>query len=296
MTSREKRTTTELGLGQVTDDRRTAKRERVADGEGPPSDVPASRAPLSGAPPSARQTRGVDSVPSAGTYREARADDDRISISAPGGRPVDRRAPTQREDGKDSGEMERVVVRDRGRSQASSDTPRAPGVESSRPSHGAAGRAQRPIEGRPVARPRSADGKVSSRPPGRKSLTTRPPSGRPMSSPPAGRPLESKPPSSASPSGRPARSARASIRVDDVGAAVKSGADAIGVVSRQVPKIVRTKAEIAAAPIDHRAGFLLAHIDGVTSVQGLVDIAAMPENEVHEILERLRRLGIVALR
>jgi hypothetical protein len=81
-----------------------------------------------------------------------------------------------------------------------------------------------------------------------------------------------------------------------VGAAVRSGADAIGGARRRIPRTVRTKAEIAAAPIDHRAGFLLAHVDGVTSVQGLVDIAAMPENEVHAILERLLRLGIVALR
>jgi hypothetical protein len=49
-------------------------------------------------------------------------------------------------------------------------------------------------------------------------------------------------------------------------------------------------------PPPSTTGFLLAHIDGVTSVQGLVDIAAMPENEVHAILERLLRLGIVALR
>jgi len=124
---------------------------------------------------------------------------------------------------------------------------------------------------------------VSSKPP-RRSATTRPP--------PQARPASIPPPRSA----RPAKSARASIRVDDVGAAVKSGADAVSVSGRQVPKIVRTKDEIAAAPIDHRAGFLLAHIDGVTSVQGLVDIAGMPENEVHEILDRLRRLGIVTIR
>lgn len=65
---------------------------------------------------------------------------------------------------------------------------------------------------------------------------------------------------------------------------------------RAVPKLFKTKAEIAAAPIDHRAGFLLAHIDGVTTVQGLVDVCGMPEDEVNEILDRLRRLAIVAVR
>ena len=63
-------------------------------------------------------------------------------------------------------------------------------------------------------------------------------------------------------------------------AAVKNVADAVGVAGRVVPKLLKTKAEIAAAPIDHRAGFLLAHIDGVTSVAGLVDICGMPEEEV----------------
>jgi hypothetical protein len=77
---------------------------------------------------------------------------------------------------------------------------------------------------------------------------------------------------------------------------LREAAGAGGSSSRSVPRLLKSKAEIAAAPIDHRAGFLLAHIDGTTSVQGLVDIAGMAENEVHEILERLRRLGIVAIR
>jgi hypothetical protein len=66
--------------------------------------------------------------------------------------------------------------------------------------------------------------------------------------------------------------------------------------SQVVPRLLRSREEIAAAPIDHRAGFLLAHIDGGTTIQGLVDIAGMTEAEVHEILDRLRRLGIVAIR
>lgn len=63
-----------------------------------------------------------------------------------------------------------------------------------------------------------------------------------------------------------------------------------------MPKLLKTKAEIAAAPIDHRAGFLLAHVDGVTTVAGLVDVCGMAEEEVNDILDRLRRLGIVAVR
>ena len=93
----------------------------------------------------------------------------------------------------------------------------------------------------------------------------------------------------------PARSKRVSIREDNVGQRVNE-VDAVGVASRSVPKLLKSKAELAAAPIDHRAGFLLAHIDGVTSVAGLVDITGMAEEEVDQILDRLRRLGIVAVR
>ena len=86
------------------------------------------------------------------------------------------------------------------------------------------------------------------------------------------------------------------VAVDPVGASAKRAPDAVGAARRQIPHVLKTRAEIAAAPIDHRAGFLLAHIDGKTAVQALVDIAGMPEADVHEILERLRRLGIVAIR
>jgi hypothetical protein len=87
-----------------------------------------------------------------------------------------------------------------------------------------------------------------------------------------------------------------SIREDHVGEGVSRAPVAVDGPGRLVPKLVKTRSEIAAAPIDHRAGFLIAHVDGVTTVQGLVDIAGMPEEEVQEILERLRRLGIVTLR
>jgi hypothetical protein len=86
-------------------------------------------------------------------------------------------------------------------------------------------------------------------------------------------------------------------KVGNVGNVGNAGsAAAVGVAGRGIPKIVKSKDEIAAAPIDHRAGFLLAHIDGVTTVQGLIDIAGMAEEDVHAILERLRRLGIVTIR
>lgn len=145
----------------------------------------------------------------------------------------------------------------------------------------------RTVDGRPVGNSsNSSPPRSASTRPTRSSV--RPPSGRPARTstrPPA--PRETPP---------VARSRRPSIREDDVGAALKRGPSAAPSAGQVVPRLLLSKAEIAAAPIDHRAGFLLAHIDGVTSVQGLVDIAGMAENEVQEILDRLRRLGIVAIR
>ena len=61
------------------------------------------------------------------------------------------------------------------------------------------------------------------------------------------------------------------------------------------PKLLKTRAELAAAPIDHRDAFVLSLLDDKTSVQGVVDIAAMPDGEVVAILERLAKLGIVRM-
>ncbi len=62
------------------------------------------------------------------------------------------------------------------------------------------------------------------------------------------------------------------------------------------PRVTASKDDIASAPIDHRAAFLLSHIDGRTSVRDLVDVSGMERDEVDALLERLELLGIVAVR
>jgi hypothetical protein len=89
---------------------------------------------------------------------------------------------------------------------------------------------------------------------------------------------------------------RPAVSVDHVGAVSGRASNPQILTGKAVPRIIRSRAEIAEAPIDHRAGFLLAYIDGTTTVQGLIDIDVMPESEIHVILDRLRRLGIVAIR
>ena len=53
--------------------------------------------------------------------------------------------------------------------------------------------------------------------------------------------------------------------------------------------------EIAKLAIDHRAGFLLAHVDGMHSMEEILDVCAMPEAEALAILERLCALGVIEL-
>lgn len=289
--TREKRTTTQPGLGKVNGERRST----LGSGLGSETDIEA--VPISAPPPS---DRGL--VPSVTRALEKAVVSD-VPPSAP---------------------PEKPVSTERGRAQVASD-PRADGEPS--PS----GRIDR-VEGRTsrssnarvaidVTHVRQADSKRAAG----KHGSSKPPAARPVSKPPrdlerrgsvgsfsaveaatgrrpitgtAGAPVAvavAVAAAGATPTG-PARSKRVSIREDNLGKNIMDVADAVGAPSRIVPKLLKTKAEIAAAPIDHRAGFLLAHVDGVTTVAGLVDVCGMAEEEVAEILERLRRLGIVAVR
>lgn len=91
---------------------------------------------------------------------------------------------------------------------------------------------------------------------------------------------------------RRARSSRPSVRVDDVGDLAV--AIASKVVRSGAPRLVKSRAELTEAPIDHRDAFVISLLDGKMSVPAIVDVSGMPEAEIVTILERLVRLGIVA--
>ena len=95
---------------------------------------------------------------------------------------------------------------------------------------------------------------------------------------------------------RRARTSRPPVRVDEVGdVAVFIAGRHSRMPPAAAPKLLKTRAELARAPIDHRDAFVLSLLDGKTSVQGVVDLAAMPDGEVVTILERLAKLGIVQM-
>lgn len=58
--------------------------------------------------------------------------------------------------------------------------------------------------------------------------------------------------------------------------------------------ILRLKGQdIADLPIDHRGGFLLSHVDGMHSLEEILDICAMPQVEALEIIANLEALGVI---
>ena len=63
-----------------------------------------------------------------------------------------------------------------------------------------------------------------------------------------------------------------------------------------VPVLAAGADQLRAAHLDWRAGFILSLLDGVTTVEGLLDVSGMPADETLGILKDLHLRGIVELR
>jgi hypothetical protein len=62
-----------------------------------------------------------------------------------------------------------------------------------------------------------------------------------------------------------------------------------------VPWLLATHEQLLALPLDSRAGFVLSLIDGRCTVEMILDIAGLPEDEAIGILDNLRELGAIEL-
>jgi len=144
-----------------------------------------------------------------------------------------------------------------------------------------------------TGRPAPPSGRAVSAPPAGAATVPAPPaSAPPASGPPASAPPASAPPASQKLPSRQPRSHRP-IRVDDVGdTAVRIASKAKRGV---VPRVVASPKAVAAAPRDPRDAFVLSMVDGRTSLQAIVDMAGIPEEEVMGILDHLCHSGIIAL-
>jgi len=63
-----------------------------------------------------------------------------------------------------------------------------------------------------------------------------------------------------------------------------------------VPWLVVTHDELRRLPLDARGGFLVSLIDGRCTVEMLLDIAGLPEDEVIALLGQLTQWGAIELR
>lgn len=64
----------------------------------------------------------------------------------------------------------------------------------------------------------------------------------------------------------------------------------------KVPFVVVAREELRWLAIDHRAGFLLSHIDGISTLETILDVSGMPRLEAMRVLVELVQKRVVALR
>jgi hypothetical protein len=62
-----------------------------------------------------------------------------------------------------------------------------------------------------------------------------------------------------------------------------------------VPCVIVTHAQLRDLPLDSRDAFVLSLVDGTLTVESIVDVTGMPEDEAMEILGRLLDLGAVGM-
>lgn len=62
-----------------------------------------------------------------------------------------------------------------------------------------------------------------------------------------------------------------------------------------VPRVLLGPAEISKLPIDHRAGFLLGFIDGMQTMEEILDVCAMPPTEALELIRSLVGMGVIEI-
>ena len=75
-----------------------------------------------------------------------------------------------------------------------------------------------------------------------------------------------------------------------------SGVRSVPILLADVPVLALPPAEVARLALDHRAGFVLSHVDGASSVENILDVSAMPHTETLEILAELVTRSIIVMR
>lgn len=63
-----------------------------------------------------------------------------------------------------------------------------------------------------------------------------------------------------------------------------------------IPRVVVAPDELKWLALDHRAGFLLSHVDGMSSIEEVLDVSSMQELDALRILFELREQGVIDVR
>lgn len=61
------------------------------------------------------------------------------------------------------------------------------------------------------------------------------------------------------------------------------------------PRLLVDAREIPSLPIDPRGAFMLTLVDGIQSLEEILDICAMPQDEALELIEKLRLMGVIEI-
>jgi hypothetical protein len=69
----------------------------------------------------------------------------------------------------------------------------------------------------------------------------------------------------------------------------------IGPMDR-VPVVMVPREQLRWLSIDHRAGFLLSHIDGVSNLEMILDVSGMPTLDALRILCELQQQKVISFR
>lgn len=62
-----------------------------------------------------------------------------------------------------------------------------------------------------------------------------------------------------------------------------------------VPRVAMQRSALTGLQLDHRAGFLLACVDGVSTVEEIIDVSAMPRLDAVRILHELMQEGVIEM-
>ncbi len=62
---------------------------------------------------------------------------------------------------------------------------------------------------------------------------------------------------------------------------------------QSIPRILKSRGDVSKLKIDHRAGFLLAHVDGMQTLEEILDICAMPSAEALSLISKLKEMGVI---